>query len=72
MSSLDTELQSATDSWYQCVQHTSLNNSDPDDDSGQTDAFQAGPGYGVCSQDGQAPGTFEVMLTGTSSATRPP
>jgi two-component system OmpR family sensor kinase len=66
MSSLDTELQSATDSWYQCVQHTSLNNSDPDDDSGQTDAFQAGPGYGVCSQDGQAPGTFEVMLTGTS------
>ncbi len=65
MSSLNTELQSATDSWYQCVQHISMNDSDPDD-SGQTDAFQADPRYGMCSQDGQAPGTFEVVLTGTS------
>ena len=71
MSSLNTELQSATDSWFQCVQHTSMNGSDPDDDSdqtasGQTDAFQTDPEYGMCSQDGQAPGTFEVALTGTS------
>jgi two-component system OmpR family sensor kinase len=65
MSSLNTELQSATDSWYQCVQHTSMNDPNPDD-SGQTDAYQAGPGYAMCSQDGQAPGTFEVVLTGTS------
>jgi two-component system OmpR family sensor kinase len=66
MSSLNQELQSATDSWYQCVQHTSKNNNPDPDDSGQTDAFQAAPDYGLCSQDGQAPGTFEVVLTGTS------
>jgi len=67
MSSLNTELQSATDSWYQCVQHTSMNDSSAPDDSGHTDALQAAaPGYGMCSQDGQAPGTFEVVLTGTS------
>jgi len=66
MSSLNQELQSATDSWYQCVQHTSMNDNPDPDDSGQTDAFQATPAYGMCSQDGQAPGTFEAVLTGTS------
>jgi len=66
MASLNTELQSATDSWYQCVQHTSMNDNSGPADSGQTDAFQAAPDYGVCSQDGQAPGTFEVVLTGNS------
>jgi two-component system OmpR family sensor kinase len=66
MSSLNQELQSATDSWYQCVQHTSMNNGSDPGDSGRTDAFQADPGYGMCSQDGQAPGTFEAVLTGNS------
>src|SRR5437764_2691778 len=59
MSSLNQQLQAATDTWYGCVQHSS----DPDHDSSR----QPPPGgYGMCSNAGQAPGTFELLLTGNS------
>jgi two-component system OmpR family sensor kinase len=55
-SSLSQQLQTATDSWSSCV----LNYGHDHDDSGG----QGGPGYGVCANMGQAPGTFEEVLTG--------
>jgi two-component system OmpR family sensor kinase len=55
-SSLNQQLQTATISWSSCV----LNSGRDRDDSGG----QGGPGYGVCSNAGQAPGTFEEVLTG--------
>jgi two-component system OmpR family sensor kinase len=60
MSSLNQQLQAATDTWYGCVQHST---GDPDHDTPR----QAAPGgYGMCSNVGQAPGTFEVVLTGNA------
>ena len=68
-SSLNQQLQAATGTWYSCVKQSSADadhqGSDPD---GQTDAYQSGPDddYGMCSELGQAPGTFEGVLTGSS------
>ena len=64
MSSLNQQLQAATDTWYSCVQHSS---SDPDHDGPAQAAYRPAPGgYGMCSNMGQAPGTFELLLTGDS------
>jgi two-component system OmpR family sensor kinase len=59
MASLNQQLQTATDTWYSCVQHST---GDPD-----RDTPRHGPGgYGQCSDAGQAPGTFELQLDGKS------
>ena len=64
MSSLNQQLQAATDTWYGCVQHSS---GDPDHDHPAQAANRPAPdGYGMCSNVGQAPGTFELLLTGGS------
>ncbi len=64
MSSLNQQLQAATDTWYSCVQHSS---GDPDHDGSVQAAYRPAPGgYGMCSNIGQAPGTFELLLTGDS------
>jgi two-component system OmpR family sensor kinase len=55
-SSLDQQLQTATSNWSSCVLNSSLDR----DGSGDQD----GPGYGGCSNLGQAPGTFEEVLAG--------
>jgi len=62
MSSLNQQLQSATQTWFTCVQSQ-------DGDNEQADAYQGNPNsYAMCSGQGQAPGTFEVLLTGNSVA----
>jgi len=73
MSSLNQELQSATGAWLQCAKQASedkpdSDNSGPADNEGpgQADNDQYAPNYSVCSQNGQAPGTFEVVLKGSS------
>ena len=63
LSSLNQQLQAATNTWTNCVVQSTLasrrhdpggaSKPDPDD-------------YSVCSESGQAPGTFEELLTGTS------
>jgi two-component system OmpR family sensor kinase len=64
MSSLNQQLQAATNTWYGCVQHSS---GDPDRDTPGRAAYRPAPGgYGMCSNAGQAPGTFELLLTGDS------
>ena len=64
MASLNQQLQTATDTWYGCVLRST---SDPDHDTPRQAAYQpARPGYGMCSNGGQAPGTFEVVLTGNT------
>ena len=65
MSSLNQQLVSATHTWLTCVQQSAQNNQHNDAD--QNDAQQVdADDYGVCSESGQAPGTFEGLLTGTS------
>ena len=65
MSSLNQQLVSATHTWYSCVQQSAQDNQRNGAD--QNDAFQVDPDdYGMCSGVGQAPGTFEGLLTGTS------
>jgi two-component system, OmpR family, sensor kinase len=59
MSSLNQQLQAASRTWYGCVQHST---GDPDRDTPR----QAPGGYGMCSNGGQAPGTFELLLAGKS------
>ena len=59
MSSLNQQLQAASDTWYSCVQHST---GDPDRDTPR----QVPGGYGMCSNGGQAPGTFELLLAGKS------
>ncbi|HEX3188769.1 MAG TPA: HAMP domain-containing sensor histidine kinase, partial [Streptosporangiaceae bacterium] len=59
MASLNQQLQTATDTWYSCVQHST---GDPDRDAPR----HAPGGYGMCSNVGQAPGTFELLLDGKS------
>ena len=59
MSSLNQQLQAASRTWYGCVQHST---GDPDRDTPR----QAPGGYGMCSNGGQAPGTFELLLAGNS------
>ena len=64
MSSLNQQLQAATDTWYSCVQHSS---GGPDHDHPVQAAYGSAPDdYGMCSNVGQAPGTFELLLTGGS------
>jgi len=64
MSSLNQQLQSATQTWFSCVQ-----SQDGDNAGQQADLYQDDPsGYAACSGQGQAPGTFEVLLTGNSVA----
>jgi two-component system, OmpR family, sensor kinase len=63
MSSLSQQLQAATGNWYNCVQHSS----DPDHNGPAQTAYRPAPdGYGMCSNAGQAPGTFELLLSGGS------
>jgi two-component system, OmpR family, sensor kinase len=60
MSSLNQQLQSATQTWFTCVQSQ---------DGNHAYAYQDAPdGYAACSGQGQAPGTFEVLLTGNWAA----
>ena len=73
MSLLNQQLQSATQTWFSCVQsQVGDNDHDRADQdrsaaSGQADAYRANPdGYLTCSGQGQAPGTFEVLLAGKS------
>ena len=61
MSSLNQQLQAASNTWYSCVQHST---GEPDRDAPR----QAPGGYGMCSNTGQAPGTFELLLAGKSVA----
>ena len=65
MSSLNQQLVSATHTWYSCVQQSAQDNQRNGAD--QNDAYQVDPDdYATCSGVGQAPGTFEGLLTGTS------
>jgi two-component system, OmpR family, sensor kinase len=67
MSSLNQQLQTATSVWYNCVLSSERDHDKNVPDNGQGDAYRADPeGYGVCSNAGQAPGTFEEMLSGSS------
>ena len=59
MSSLNQQLQAASRTWYGCVQHST---GDPDRDTPR----QVPGGYGMCSNGGQAPGTFELLLAAHS------
>jgi two-component system OmpR family sensor kinase len=61
MASLNQQLQAASNTWYTCVQHST---GDPDRDTPR----QAPDGYRMCSNGGQAPGTFELLLAGKSVA----
>jgi len=66
MSSLNQQLQAASDTWYSCVQHST---DDPDRSTPGQTAYRPAPGgYGMCSNGGQAPGTFELLLAGKSVA----
>ena len=65
MSSLNQQLVSATHTWYSCVQQSAQDNQRNGAD--QNDGYQVDPDdYAMCSGVGQAPGTFEGLLTGTS------
>ncbi len=61
-SSLNQQLQAATNGWSHCVS----SGRDGDDSGG--DGVPDGPGYGVCASAGQAPGTFEEVLAGGTVA----
>ena len=61
MSSLGQQLQGATHTWYNCAEQ-STHDRPGSDDAGRPDS----DGYGMCSEAGQQPGTFEELLTGTS------
>ncbi len=65
MSSLNQQLVAATHTWSTCVQqsaHGQPNEAD-DNDTYQFDTDD----YGVCNESGQAPGTLEEVLTGSST-----
>jgi two-component system, OmpR family, sensor kinase len=65
MSSLNQQLVSATHTWYNCVQQSGQDNRGNSPD--HNDAQQIDPDdYAACSEMGQAPGTFEAVMTGTS------
>jgi two-component system, OmpR family, sensor kinase len=63
MSSLNQQLQAATNTWYDCVRQSVAH---PNAQDGQAAAQPDVDDYGACSESGQGPGTFEVLLTGTS------
>ncbi|MGH3182522.1 MAG: sensor histidine kinase, partial [Streptosporangiaceae bacterium] len=61
MSSLGQQLLGATHTWYNCVAQSTH------EGPGSNDASRPDPDdYGMCSESGQEPGTFEELLTGTS------
>ena len=63
MSSLDQQVQAATHTWFGCVQQSTPDSQHNDPD--HHDAALPDPDdYKMCSELGQAPGTFEEMLTG--------
>ncbi len=65
MSSLNQQLVAATRTWYTCVQQSagpSQHEHADDNDPQQIDPDD----YAACSEMGQAPGTFEAVMTGTS------
>ncbi len=65
MSSLNQQVQAATHNWSSCVQQSTLDSLRHDPDP--NDASRPDPDdYALCSESGQAPGTFEALLTGTS------
>jgi two-component system OmpR family sensor kinase len=65
MSSLDQQVQAATHTWFGCVQQSTVDSAHRDPD--HSDAARPDPDdYKMCSGLGQAPGTFEEMLTGNS------
>ena len=74
MSSLDEQLQAATQTWLSCVEHMYHDSPYARGQPGgggqggpaeQADTYQPGPGnLGSCSAQGQAPHTLEVLLSG--------
>ena len=65
MSSLNQQLQAATNTWTNCVVQSTLASQHHDPDP--SDASKPDPDdYGMCSDSGQPPGTFEELLTGKS------
>ena len=65
MSSLSQQLQAATHTWSNCVQQSTADSQRRDPDP--NDASKPDPDdYAQCSESGQAPGTFEELLAGTS------
>ncbi len=68
MFSLDGQLQAATNTWFSCV---NMAYHDGDGGSGRPPGQDQGtgqPDLGTCSGQGQAPGTFVAVLTGTQVA----
>jgi two-component system OmpR family sensor kinase len=64
MGALNQQVQAATHTWFTCVQQGSL---DQNHDHDQNDPAAVDPDdYQQCSESGQAPGTFEELLTGNS------
>jgi two-component system OmpR family sensor kinase len=65
MSSLNQQVQAATHTWFGCVQQSAIDSEHNDPD--HHDAARPDPDdYKMCSELGQAPGTFEEMLAGNS------
>jgi two-component system, OmpR family, sensor kinase len=65
MSSLNQQVQAATHTWFGCVQQSTVDSEHNDRD--HSDAARPDPDdYKMCSELGQAPGTFEEMLAGNS------
>ena len=65
MSSLNQQVQAATHTWFGCVQQSTVDSAHNDPD--HSDAARPDPDdYKMCSELGQAPGTFEEMLAGNS------
>ena len=65
MSSLNQQLQAATNTWTNCVVQSTLASQRHDPDP--SDATKPDPDdYSQCSESGQAPGTFEELLAGSS------
>jgi two-component system, OmpR family, sensor kinase len=65
MSSLSQQVQAATHTWFTCVQQSTIDSEHNDPD--RNDASKPDPDdYQLCSESGQAPGTFEEMLAGNS------
>jgi two-component system OmpR family sensor kinase len=69
MSSLSQQLVAATRTWSNCVQQSVLDSrrNNSSGRNGPSDAYHPDlDDYGACSESGQAPGTFEELLTGQS------
>ena len=62
MSSLNQQLQTATQTWYSCVQSSATNDRDH---NGQPDPDGGPMGY-ACGDQGQAPGTLLIVLNSNS------